>query len=256
MKKPKPRWPGDAYLGELSDFEVARDGETVRQRMLLMDSAAKPEPPVWRSGFALLSDAEVAARQAARQGMIDRAQNAWRMDARKKPPPDDDDDDGEDTEDARRDRRARVEQNVPVAKPVVHGEVADARAARARYVARLEDAWRKPFRDGVQPSGHTRPGFDPREPSGVTDPGAAAAINRQVAVTRGATAPTPQSVSAGPGSGASIREAEIAVAKSRQATAAAYSAKLSEAWKTAPGVAPIKSRISGIGPRSVVVEGE
>jgi hypothetical protein len=207
------RWPGDAALRVVGD-EVARDGETIRTRLMLMDSATNATP--WRSGYAMLTDAQVAARQAARQGMIDRATNAWRMDT------------------DNRDRRAAVNQNGSVARPIVHGAVADARAAvndaRSRYVARLQDAWKRPvsFRDGVQPSGHTRPGFDPREPSGVTDPDAAASIERQVEVTRGALASTPRSVSAG--SGASVvREAEISVEKRRQAQQAAYSAKLSEA---------------------------
>jgi hypothetical protein len=71
--------------------------------------------------------------------------------------------------------------------------IADGRkAARASYgamVVRLGNAWRTPFGDGVQPSGHTRPGVDPREPSGVTDPDAAQEVEAVVERTRGKRGP-------------------------------------------------------------------
>jgi hypothetical protein len=85
MKKIKPRWPGDAWLGPAD--EVVRDGESVRVPMFLCDGMDGR-----RSGYLQYTDAQNEMRRSARQGMIDRAQNAWRMDARrKKLPPDDED---------------------------------------------------------------------------------------------------------------------------------------------------------------------
>jgi hypothetical protein len=96
------------------DPDICQDGETTRRPMLLMDG---------RPGFARLSDAQVAERRSVRQSMIDRATEAWRMDARKKPPPDPDEDDDDDDEIDPRDAR---------------------NAARDGYIARLQDAWRHP----------------------------------------------------------------------------------------------------------------
>jgi hypothetical protein len=55
----KPLKKRDGYYLKPDDG-IARDGETVRTRMLLMDSKIP-----WRSGYALLSDAE-AGRPRAR----------------------------------------------------------------------------------------------------------------------------------------------------------------------------------------------
>jgi hypothetical protein len=184
MKKAR-RWAGDALL--IGDDEI-EDGRSVRVPMLLMD-AAKAGP--WRSGYALLSDAEVAKRQEARSAWIGRMSDAWRGPQR--------------TFDVT--RPVTVDRSVPVR---------DARAAaRASYdamVTRLGNAWRTPFGDGVQPSGHTRPGIDPREPSGVTDPDAAAAIEATAERTKG-----------------KVTEADVE--RDRQARHRAYAGRLENAWK-------------------------
>jgi hypothetical protein len=161
MKKAR-RWPGDALV---VGYDEARDGERVRVPMLLMDGATP-----WRPGYAMLSDTEVAKRQEARSAWIGRMCDAWRGQK------------VSETEtfpmaDQRRDDRS----------------IADARkgatAAYHRMVTRLGNAWRTPVGDGVEPSGHTRPGIDPREPSGVTDPDAAERTEATLERTRGKRGP-------------------------------------------------------------------
>jgi hypothetical protein len=239
MKKPKPRWPGDGLLGELSDFAVARDGQSVRVPMLWMDSSMAGH----RNGYALLTDEQVAKRQEARSAYVRDLSSAWRLDAKRKKPDDEDEDD--DVEDRGRGRRRSNDR-----------AIADARAAaRASYdsmCARLQQGWRTPFSDGVEPSGRTRPGFDPREPGGETDPDRAAAMESQIERWKGLNAATPGSVSSGPGSGASVRQVEIDLEKRRQATAAAYSAKISESWKNPAAARPPQTANIGAGPRAVV----
>jgi hypothetical protein len=102
MAKVKIKWRNqhDGYLVE-NDGDVAKDGETVHTRMMMFDSMSGRRP-----GYATLTDEMIAKRQEARQGMIDRATSAWRMDAKRKPPDDDEDPDNDDDQDEQ-DARSR-----------------------------------------------------------------------------------------------------------------------------------------------------
>jgi hypothetical protein len=92
-------------------------------------------------------------------------------------------------------------------------------------------------------------------PGSTPDPYAAFGEEVRIEATRGqAKRQTPRSVSAGPGSGASIREAEISVEKRRQAQQAEYAQQLENAWKNPPGARPVKSAILAGGPKGMVVE--
>jgi hypothetical protein len=126
--------------------------------------------------------------------------------------------------------------------------IADARAAATRsydaMVTRLGEAWRTPICDFAEPDQRSYPSEWQRHmrnepPPGSTpdnDPYAAAGEEARIEATRGqAKRQAPRSVSAGPGSGASIREAEISVEKRRQAQHADFTARLENAWRSPPG---------------------
>jgi hypothetical protein len=62
----------DRFVDDETD-SMARDGETVRTRMILMDSLAG-----YRPGYVQLTDDQIAKRREARREMVDRAIAAWR----------------------------------------------------------------------------------------------------------------------------------------------------------------------------------
>jgi hypothetical protein len=207
----------DFHLGLEDDEAVARDGETVRVRLLMCDS-------IPRSGYRLLDDEQVAARREARSAWIKQQTDAWRgpnqKDARGEP--DDDDDEDADARDRR--RRKASDGCDPRA-------IADARrgatAAYRRMVTRLGDAWRRPVGDFAEPSIHSRPeelmrrhlGGDP------TDPDRAGSVEAELEITRAQRKrDPPRSVSTGPG-------AEAAVERRRQAQQADFRRKLENAWR-------------------------
>jgi hypothetical protein len=197
---------------------VVGDGESLRTPMVLMDadSMAGHQP-----GYALLTDEQVAQRRAARQGMIDRATNAWRgpLDAKRKRPPDDEDDD-EDEERGQYNRQAKARGRIGQSALSVKADARDARmAARDGYIKRLTNAWRTPARDAAEPSIHSPPEDLAR-------------MRRHV---YGAEDP------------------DDPVAK-KQAAYEAYRNKLSNAWKSPTGVAHAEASITGAGPKSMAVE--
>jgi hypothetical protein len=250
----------DAALRAIGDEEV-EDGRSVRVPMMLMDGRRpgldladaqravmrQPMTP-WRSGYALLTDEQVAARQAARQGMIDRATSAWRMDAKRRKP-DNDDEDG-DNNDRKRAADAGDQRKAAI-------------AARNGYVKRLTDAWKRPpTRDFAEPDAHSYQwewqrhmrNMSAGDPYSVTDPDRAKAVESQLEITCGKRDLTPRSpnhgnVSAGPGS--DVTEADVE--KRRQRQHAEFSRQLENAWKNPPGISPRENAIVGAGPRSRVV---
>src|SRR5262245_13658044 len=75
-----PRRTADGYIDP--DDEVAVDGEVVKVRFELMDGVQR-QIAGWtfdghRPGYLALTDEQIAARQEARDAMIDRATSAWR----------------------------------------------------------------------------------------------------------------------------------------------------------------------------------
>jgi hypothetical protein len=124
-------WGGDEAL----------DGETVRTRMVLMDSMFGHRP-----GYAPVALADAMAAKRARQEMIDRASNAWRGDGRiRRREPDDED---------------RLNRERPSDR--ASREVADA-AKTASYLAmvgRAENAWRMPT-GGISENPPVRDAGDP-----------------------------------------------------------------------------------------------
>jgi hypothetical protein len=107
-EKTDGRWVGDD--------DVIEDGGRVHIPMMLFDSNRTrlvdtfqldgASLDQFRPGYRLLGDKARETVRNARQDMIDRATNAWRMDARKRKPPepdeDDDDDEDQDEADARK----------------------------------------------------------------------------------------------------------------------------------------------------------
>jgi hypothetical protein len=110
---PRIKWGANGRDGRWVPDDVIEDKKTLRVPMILFDSNRTAlrdtfqldgaDLDQFRPGFRMISDAQRAAVSNARAEMIDRATNAWRMDARKrKPEPDEDDDeDDQDESDAR-----------------------------------------------------------------------------------------------------------------------------------------------------------
>jgi hypothetical protein len=126
--------------GRYLDDYVVEDGGEVRVPVTLCDSMAGH-----RRGYAELSWREIADRRAAfeaRQEMIDRQRQSWRMDKRKPPPDEPDEDDDENDDDDTRDA---------------------ARAASYQAMClRLQDAHKRPAQVGPGPAATlTAPSFGP-----------------------------------------------------------------------------------------------
>jgi hypothetical protein len=73
----------DRFVDDDETDEMARDGETVRTPMMIMDSACGHRP-----GFVQLTDELIAKRWEARDAMIRRAEQAWRTPDRDAAEPD------------------------------------------------------------------------------------------------------------------------------------------------------------------------
>jgi hypothetical protein len=149
-----------------------------RQRQVIDWASHQPGYVGHRPGFALLTDQQVAEREAARRAYVRGLESSWDA-RRKKPDPDDDPDADEDALD--RERSTGTDPR----------SIADARAiadaAYRRMVARLGRAWRTPSRDAAEPQG-TRPEESLARPmSGRADPSRAAAVARQTEAAKGAS---------------------------------------------------------------------
>jgi hypothetical protein len=125
----RPRhWPG--YATPLTDAEVADRLAFHQPGFRTADQASKS------TNFVDLDAARDAAR-LARQEMIDRANSAWRTDARRKKPDDDEDDDeDEDALDRERNRRSD-DRSTADARAEGYGRV---RCVLREAPAGLEDA--------------------------------------------------------------------------------------------------------------------
>jgi hypothetical protein len=137
-------------------FPAARDGESIRVPVYLMDSMAG-----FRPGFVRVSDAYVAVRRAARDAYIRDLTSAWKDGGRvrHREPPDDEDN-------LRRERDRREYPRDARRFTAEAYDVADA-ARTASYLAmcqRLTDAWKQtPNRDWGQPDMGSRPEEQRRE---------------------------------------------------------------------------------------------
>jgi hypothetical protein len=169
----------DCFDDDDDDDEVA-DGQTLRVPALLMDSANAMLGR--RPQFAALTDAQVAARRDARDEMIKRAEQAWRnpADARRRKPPDDENGNGDDP-DEDEDNLGREKDRRSV------DARAGARDAYHQMVGRLNNAWKTPNRDAVEPPApHDDPVAAMRRHLGGADPRRAAAVAAETERAKGA----------------------------------------------------------------------
>jgi hypothetical protein len=166
----------DSYI-DPDDDEVC-DG--VRVRLDLMDAdpvqrAIALDARNHRPGFRRGSLDERTLVSDARDAMIKRAENAWRLDARRKKNRDDDDDDDE-PEGSEGQYNEQDPKNIgqsALSVKVDARRVADARAAAndsyRRMCSRLESAWR--MQDAPQPDNSSSPAEWRRHMASVPDPG-------------------------------------------------------------------------------------
>ena len=116
--------------------DEALDGETVRTRMVLMDSMFGHRP-----GYAALNDAMITKRRAARDAYICDLSFAW--DGRKR----------------RREPEENYAEEAAAGSAADRREIADARrmAAYQAMCGRLADAWKSRPVDAAQPDVSSRP---------------------------------------------------------------------------------------------------
>jgi hypothetical protein len=169
-------------LDDDEDGCEVKDGESVSCPIFLMDSLQRVVAGVdladHQPGFRSGSDAERAAVRDARQGMIDRAANAWKGNARRLPPqftcpechgtgkdpdgdsPDDKCDMCGGTGSIRGPNRLSSFQRRdpgPYPDASLRLDARDARrAAYETYCANLRDAWKRPM-DAAEPSNSSSP---------------------------------------------------------------------------------------------------
>jgi len=146
--------------------DVLADGESIRVPVYLCDTVQLTDdgPRFLR----MANEGTRDARAAARDEMIWRAEDAWKVDVRRKAkPPDDDDDgdDGEDTMDANIQQAFDVADHRPGFRYATDAARVAVRDARDEMIRRATTAWRTPqqpqrttrSRDAAEPDLGARP---------------------------------------------------------------------------------------------------
>ena len=134
----------DGYI-DLDD-DIVRDGESVRVRLYLTDTVQLEDGGPRFIRHEAARDARAAARDA-RDEMVRRAEDAWKVDARRKAkPPDDDDDgdDGDDTMDANMQLAFDVADHRPGFRFAPRAQRQSVCDARDEMIRRATTAWRMP----------------------------------------------------------------------------------------------------------------
>jgi hypothetical protein len=157
---------------DIADTDIIADGGSVRVPLYLCDSVQRAVLDAYgrRTGYARLTDAaQVKMRREARDTMIKRAENAWRLDARRKKNRDDDDDDDDDYNETDPDKIGQSALSVRTDARSISDARAAATASYHQMCARLRDAWR--MQDAPQPDNSSSSAEWRRHMASVPDPG-------------------------------------------------------------------------------------
>jgi hypothetical protein len=168
---PRIKWDANGRDGRWVPDDVIEDKKGVRVPLYLQDSNRTQLTDTFqldgasldqfRPGYRVLGDKTVVRdnniRNLARAEMIDRATNAWKMDARKrKPEPDEDDDDDENGNGAADGRRRQAHNPHQGQAPQGQDARLDGQRfriddirrpsieARDAWIRQMSDAWRHP----------------------------------------------------------------------------------------------------------------